>query len=172
MFLYPLLQTKLHKLAVAASLISMLFPPLVASPPVALQTQSESIILSAFANEPTNCEINIIRMEAITKRAVEETGHGEVIIAIARLGDGEQSREINRRRLHNVQTYLTSYQSFPTQKVITAEGKRAKGYGRVEIYLTGKLVDVFLVGSGKDLCVDCCEGDERYYPLLKAKKRH
>lgn len=166
------LKTRLHESVVAASLIFMPFSAFFGSHSVSLRTQLGSTILNGFADKPTNCEINIIRMEAVTKRAVGETADGGVIIAIARLGDGEQSREINRRRLHNVETYLTSDQSFRKQQVITAEGKRTRGYGRVELYLGGKLIEVLLVDFEKDLCVDCCEGDERYYPFLKTKKRN
>jgi hypothetical protein len=165
------LKTRLHGFVVVAALNCTVFATLIGSNPVTQRTQSGTTIANGFANKPTNCEINIIRMEAATKHAIEETAHGGVIIAIARLGNGERSREINRRRLHNVETYLTSYQTLAKQNVITAEGKRVKGYGRVELYLGGKLVDLFLVDFEKDLCVDCCEGDERYYPFFKAKKR-
>ena len=171
MFICPQSKTRLHILSVAILLIYTLcnFPDL--GCPVIAQGQSESPVSYEFSIKPTNCEINIIRMEAVTKHAVQEIANGGVIIAIARLGDGERLREINQRRLHNVWVYLTAYQSFAPKKVITAEGDRASGYGRVELYVGGKLVDALLIDRGKDLCVECCDGDERYYPYLKDKKQ-
>jgi hypothetical protein len=171
MFICLLIKSRLRILPLAISLICVLCLFLVSVHPIVAQDQPGPPTGYEFSKRPTNCEINIIRMEAVTKQAVQVITHEGVMIAIARLGDGERSREINRRRLHNIRVYLTSYQSFAPQKVITAEGEPASGHGRVELYLGGKLVDVLLVDRGKDLCVECCDGDERYYPYLKDKKR-
>lgn len=84
------------------------------------------------------------------------------MILISRLGPGEQSIELNRRRLHNVREFLTAY--VPGQMIVTALGDKANGYGRVELYIGGKLVDAMLAERKKDLLVDCCEGNNRYYP--------
>src|SRR5712692_1766568 len=53
------------------------------------------------------------------------------IIAIARLGDGEKSRNLNRRRLHNVRAFLAEFWHRDPNTVVTAEGTRVEGYGRV-----------------------------------------
>ena len=124
-----------------------------------------------FANRPTNCEINVIRFEDVTKVAHDELKNDRVIIAIARLGSGETSRRLNSRRLSNVRAYLTAYQTFSAQQLITAEGDRVEGFGRVEIYVSGKLTDTILINRGEDLCVNCCESDNRYYPYRKLSKR-
>ncbi len=139
--------------------------------PLAAQDKSSSSRDDyVFAGEPTNCEINIIRMETVTKMAINELRQGSVIIAIARLGTGELSPGLNRRRLHNLRAYLTSYQSLSPAKVVSAEGLHVSGYGRVEIYVGGKLAEVLLIKRGGDLCLQCCESDEKYYPNRKPKK--
>lgn len=135
------------------------------------QEKPEPQIPFAFSKTPMNCETNLFRIETITRLAVSEIDQGGVLIAIARIGDGERSRELNQRRLHNIQAYLTEYQPMKPRDVVTAEGSRVEGYGRVEIYLGGKLVDVFLIQRNKDICVDCCDIDERYYPYRKDGKR-
>lgn len=103
------------------------------------------------------CEDNI----SFLSNAHHLAGADGTIIAIARLGDGERSRELNRRRLHNVRVYLTEFdwQRAP-QTVITAEGERVRGYGRVELYVRGILFAVLQVRRNQDLLVGSCEPDD------------
>src|ERR1700687_3048719 len=86
--------------------------------------------------KPVNCESDI----AILDGASNQAGEKGLIIVIARLGDGDNNRDLNRRRLHNVRTYLTQWggRRNPTN-VVTAQGERVKGYGRGELYVAGKL---------------------------------
>jgi hypothetical protein len=121
--------------------------------------------------KPLNCEENLIHMEIAAQLASEESQRAGVIIAIARLGDSENSQELNSRRLHNVRVSLTDNLKIEPRRLIIASGERVRGYGRVEFYLGGKLIGGLLVKRGKDLCVDCCDIDERYYPYRKSKKR-
>jgi hypothetical protein len=107
-------------------------------------------------------------------------GADGTIIAIARLGDGEKNREQNRRRLHNVRVYLTEFGWHrQPSTVITAEGDRIKGYGRVELYVRGVLFAVLQVRRNHDLLVGSCEPDDirpvkaerNLYPYLDQKVR-
>lgn len=108
-----------------------------------------------------NCESNIARLDRIHSRA----GHNGLVIVIARLGNGERSRGLNRRRLYNIRTYLNENRGRALRTIITAEGERANDRGRLEIYVAGELVDVLGVERGEDLAVGGCDGfDPRFYP--------
>jgi hypothetical protein len=119
---------------------------------------------------PYGCESNANKLDKIRNEAIWGIGKEGVLIAIARLGKGEQSRELNRRRLYNVRVYLRGY-GVQNEKLIIAEGERINSYGRVEFYLGGKLLEVLSADRGKDLCVECCAEDDRFYPNKKGKKQ-
>jgi hypothetical protein len=97
---------------------------------------------------------------------------GSNIILIARLGEGERSRELNRRRLFNATMYLSMIKRSNIE-VIQAEGEPVKeGLGRIEIYVNGRLfrfedgsAGILLASTGKDLGVT--EGpDSRFFPWI------
>jgi hypothetical protein len=119
---------------------------------------------------PGSCEQNAAILDNMRYVAAQGSGKDSLIIAVARLGNGETSRELNRRRLYNLGIYWKEY-DLPVKRLILTEGARVNGFGGVELYIAGKLFDVLLVNRGKDLCVVCCGDDERYYPL-RGKKRH
>ena len=128
--------------------------------------QSPSMPDPSTLQPPDNCEGNAARLEAVLEKS-KEAGENRVTIAIARLGRGEQSRELNRRRLFSVRAYLTAM-GLSSQKLITAEGGRTEGYGRIEVYIGGDLAEVFTVGRCKDLLVGICDNeleDRRRYQL-------
>lgn len=103
------------------------------------------------------CEDNISTLS----NAHHLAGSDGTIIAIARLGDGETTRERNRRRLHNVRVYLTEFEwKRSPSTVITAEGESMKGYGRVELYVRGVLFAILQVRRNQDLLVGSCEPDD------------
>jgi hypothetical protein len=103
--------------------------------------------------KPVNCESDI----AILDDASNQAGDRDLIIVIARLVDGDQNRDLNRRRLHNVRTYLTQWDGRRNPaNVITAQGDRVKRYGRVELYVAGKLHWVVLIWPNADLIVGSC----------------
>lgn len=135
------------------------------------QDRASSPVPYGFSEKPRDCGINIIRMETVKKLAAAESNRDSAVIAVARLGDGEYVRELDRRRLQNVVTVLTDNLDMKKERVVIASGERVRGYGRVEVYVVGQLVDALLVDRGKDLCVDCCDLDTRYYPYRKDKKR-
>lgn len=120
--------------------------------------------------KPLNCEENVIHIEIAAELTVESQ-RDSVLIVIARLGDNESSQQLNRRRLHNLRVSLTENLHVDPRKLVMASGEKVRGNGRMEFYLGGKLIGGLLVERGKDLCVDCCDIDERYYPYRKNKKR-
>lgn len=127
--------------------------------------------------KPANCEFNI----SILTGAHRMAGDAGLVIMIARLGNGERRRELNRRRLHNARTFLTEFGHRNPQTIVTAEGDRVDGYGRVELYAGGKLFDVLMTNPNNDLAVGACsfEGDDpctyelekELYPCLDKKVR-
>jgi hypothetical protein len=113
---------------------------------------------------PLTSEFNILRLEDVARIVTTELAEGRKTIVIARLGNGERSRELNRRRLFNVQTFLSRYKTIGAENIVAAEGEKVRGYGRVEIYVGGKLLETLTVLKNEDLMVDCCEGDTDFYP--------
>lgn len=132
----------------------------------AAQNQSAS-----HPSRPDNCEGNSARLDVVRNKS-GTSDVNKITIAIARLGSGEQSRELNRRRLYTVRMYLTAM-GLPSQKLITAEGERVQGYGRIEVYIGGELVEVLSVERCKDLPVGICDNDledrRRYQLPLRSR---
>jgi hypothetical protein len=121
------------------------------------------------APPPDNCEGNSARLDALRNKAAAR-GPDEVVIAIARLGGGERSRGLNRRRLFTVRQYLTAAGLEP-RKVVVAEADEVPGSGRVEVYVGGELAEVLAVRKNEDLPVGMCENDaedRRRYQLPRA----
>lgn len=134
--------------------------------------------LSRIEATPSNCEENISILGAATQ-AVEKDG---LLIVIARLGDREKNRELNRRRLHNVRTYLSEYvHARAPETILAAEGERVNGYGRIELYVGGKLFHVLTIPRNGDLIVGSCyyeidipadkERQRNLYPYLDVSPR-
>ena len=90
--------------------------------------------------KPNNCEDAMLFLDVSVSEA-SKVGEG-YLIAVARLGDGERSLELNRRRLGFARAYLINQRGW--NRIVTASGERAKGYGRVELYVGGKLLYVLL----------------------------
>ena len=123
-----------------------------------------------------NCEMNIHLLDNAHHLAGDDT----IIIAVARLGTGERNPELNRRRLHNVKAYLTSFGwKRKVDTVVTAEGERVNGYGRIELYVRGGHWATLAVRRNQDLIVGLCEPDYMrgreetmtFYPFRDRKKR-
>ena len=122
--------------------------------------------------KPTNCEFNI----SILTGAHRMAGDDGLVIMIVRLGTGETRRELSRRRLHNARTFLIEFGQRSAQTIVTAEGDPVDGYGRVELYVGGKLFHVLMINQNGDLAVGGCsfEGDDpctferekKLYPCL------
>lgn len=120
--------------------------------------------------KPLNCEQNILHLDILGELTTVEGPPDGVLIVIARLGDGERSQELNHRRLYNVQVALTNDRRIDPKRLILTSGNRVRGDGRVEFYLGGKLMGGLRVARGKDVCVACCDIDERYYPYRKNRR--
>ena len=123
---------------------------------------------------PLTSEFNILRLEDVARIATDEAAEARETIIIWRLGNGERSRELNRRRLYNVQTFLSRYKTIGAENIVVAEAEKVRGFGRVEIYVGGKLVTTLTVPKNEDLIIDCCEGDTDFYPskdLLQRSNR-
>jgi hypothetical protein len=119
------------------------------------QNQSASDPLTP--QPPDNCEGNSARLDVVRNKSAA-AGENKIAVAISRLGNGEQSRELNRRRLYTIRSYLTAM-GLSSQKLVTAEGERVTGYGRIELYIGGELVEVLPVERCKDLRVGICDND-------------
>ena len=85
-------------------------------------------------------------LDLIAKSAGEEKS----IIMVARLGDGESSRRIIRRRLSALRDYFVNTRRIAESSVVTAEGERVRGLGQVEVYVGGKLLVVFRMRRNRD----------------------
>ncbi len=121
--------------------------------------------------KPTNSETNASLMEQVRALMQEEPNPDGVIILVARLGKGETKRELNRRRLYNVSFRYKVSLGIPAEKVVSAVGERVDDYGRVEIYWNGEMIGALPVFKNKDIYVDCCGFDYRYYPEKDAIER-
>jgi len=127
--------------------------------PAAMPPEGQSDLAQGPRTEasPTNCETHI----AILDIADQDAGRGGLIIMIAHLGDGESSRELNRHRLHSARAYLTEYRAVRSpDTIVIAEGERVTGYGRIELYIGGKLHTLFAIRRNADLSVGSCEPAE------------
>jgi hypothetical protein len=88
------------------------------------------------------------------------TAPDQLMIVIARLGDGDIRSNLNLRRLENVRAYWTKFlyeeHRRKPETIILAEGERVAGHGRLEFYVGGKLVGVLKVSRNADLYIGEC----------------
>lgn len=114
------------------------------------------------------CESNAASFDTLANmlRSTDER-----LFVVARLGRGESSRELNRRRLYNVRTYFKGNWGIDAKRFLFAEGEKVEEEGRIEFYIGSNLIIVSLVKRGRDICVDCCDyPDLRYYGAGKRDK--
>lgn len=136
---------------------------------------TEGPVPKTVATCPTNCEENSALLDAASSAAESNS----FIIAVARLGDLETQQGLNQRRLHNVKMYLKEFAGRDIQSMVTAEGERVPGYGRIELYVNGKHFKTILIKPNLDLAVGECsfEGvdpctiprERKLYPCLRKK---
>ncbi len=124
-----------------------------------------------FFDTYNNCESNISWIDYVHS----EAGESGLVIAIARLGDGEQPHRFNQRRLHNLRLYLEKVRGRAPKTLIVAEGERVQGRGRVDFYVGGKLMGTLSVRRGEDLYAGSCDGtgelDHLFYDSRRRKSR-
>ena len=107
--------------------------------------------------KPTNCENHIKMLEG----ANDVAGKDGLIILIARPGTGDTKPEISWRRLYSARAYLTDYLGVRSpQTIVTGQGDRVEGYGRLEIYVAGKLYQTLAIRANAELSVGSCEPPE------------
>jgi hypothetical protein len=95
-----------------------------------------------------NCEdaLALLDNTALEARKDSQTS----VIVIARLGTGERSRSLNGRRLAPVMDYLRRKAANP---LVGAAGGRVRGYGRIELYVAGKLF--YVLAYRRNRLIDC-----------------
>ncbi len=141
---------------------TILFIFIVLSSSIYLKAQSDTV-------EPilATCEDNSARLDSLGN---DLTTTNELLFIIARLGKGEKSRELNRRRLYNVRFVLEARWKIDANRFVVAEGERVRSEGRIELYIGSKLTEILLIKKGRDICVTCCGDDDRFYGLGKRDK--
>jgi hypothetical protein len=112
--------------------------------------------------KPGTCETNSSLLNAAKAELLRLEGSG-LMIVVAHLGTGERSSTLNRRRLFNVSRYLSQYIGLEPERIIVAEGKRLSSFGRIEIYVGGRLVETLFPPRGRDICVSCCGDDNNFF---------
>jgi hypothetical protein len=155
-------------LQIVLILVALAFP----FPPGILSHQDKKAVAKVFEKVwetfERNCEANRAVIQTAAELTVEMDSR---LFVISLLGTGETRQRLGHRRLHNVRAMIESNLSRPLDqaKLITAEGERVKGPGRVEFYLGSELIIVATFRRrNADFCVDCCDWpDKRYYGLGK-----
>jgi hypothetical protein len=99
----------------------------------------------------SNCDTT----KAAFDHIAQTVGDEESIIVIGRLGRGELSRELIRRRLRNLQEFIYFTRGISKERVVNAEGKRVAGLGQVDVYIKGRLFMVFRMKRNKDFLTNC-----------------
>lgn len=118
-------------------------------------TSSEKRALPYFSpRKPVDCEVANFYIDDVVRRW-QESNNGSYLIVIARLGDGENSRQLNLARLKAIRTYLKRY---PDTKFTTGEGEQVNGYGCLEFYVNGKLLYVIPITKNANIDLFSCNG--------------
>lgn len=110
--------------------------------------------------KPMSCEGNAVFVERLASAWRENQG---LLILIARPGQRDTKKDLNKRRLLNVSTRL-KFLGVSDDSIITAEAEAASAYGGIEFYFGGKKFVTLSTWKNSDLCVTCCGPDDRYYP--------
>lgn len=117
--------------------------------------QSAKPIISEGSNgegiDGSNCD----NTKALFDLIAQNAGAEETIIVIGKLGRGELSREIVRRRMRNLQDYIYFTRGVAKERVVMAEGDRINGLGQVDVYIKGKLVVIFRLKRNRDFLTNC-----------------
>jgi hypothetical protein len=112
------------------------------------KASSEPLIVGRnIGIDATSCETTKADFDLIAQTA---NGKESNVIVIARLGKGERSRSISRLRLRQVREWLLMVRGYSPGRIITAEGERSRGLGRVEVYISGKPFIIYHMKRNKD----------------------
>lgn len=132
--------------------LSVAFLVVLANTVVVAQNEAKNTPPMPSPKNPVDCESLTTHVETATVMAYEH-GEDSYLIVIARLGDGERSRALNLNRMNTMRAFLGRGRL----KSIVAEGERVRGYGRVELYVGGKLLFVLPVGRNRQLDFFSCK---------------
>ncbi len=94
---------------------------------------------SPRVSEPATCESFATIIDNAAIEWLQQDG--TYLIVIVHVGDGERGY-LAKSRLNSIKNYLARYKS---SRIVTAEGDRIRGLGRVELYLGGKLKTIIFV---------------------------
>jgi hypothetical protein len=131
---------RIHYIRIALAGITLFCSLL--SPPISQKGQSSKLIMADGNNNET--------AKANLDWVAQSAGEAKLIIVIARLGLKESKTRVSRRRLETVRMYLENTRAVPRERIITAEGRRVRGFGQAEIYLDGKLFMVFTFARNRN----------------------
>jgi hypothetical protein len=108
-------------------------------------------------DQVVNCERTLHYETTVLQEGLKQAKLGETLIIIVRLGDGENSRTLIRRRLTRVREFFLKggFEKTP-EHLVVAEGEKVKGYGRLEYYLSGRLFERLLISKNGNICDSCC----------------
>ncbi len=136
---------------------------------VSVNAQSEALEPFVVKSDAGACESNAASLDNLVSGL---RSSDERLFVVARLGAGERSRDLIRRRLYNVRAYFEwSWPELDAKRFVFSEGDRVAGEGRVEFYVGSRLLLISLVERGRDICVACCDSpDLRYYGSGKRDK--
>ena len=97
------------------------------------------------AAEEYPCAYNSAQLDQLN---LEERRSGATVTIISRLGDGERSRNLARKRLRVAREYTY----LEDDRVRLKEGPRVKGFGRLEFYLGDELFFASEMLAGYEFC--------------------
>jgi len=115
------------------------------------QISREAGVDDPLLQVPRNCEDAILYLDEALLAWLQ--ARDTYIIVIARLGTGERSGRLNRQRLSGIEQFLTG--RVPEVRYVTAEGSRVNGLGRVELYVSGRLLRTMPIRRNSEgYCMD------------------
>lgn len=123
-----------------------------------------STVNAQAVEKPITCELTSSYLDYILDKASEK----DLLIVIARLGKNENQVDLNRRRLFNLNAYLTKYKSDSVfsrnpRNIILATGDKSDGFGVLEIYFKGNLFEKFHLSQNQDLYIGECAVDLEFF---------
>jgi hypothetical protein len=106
-----------------------------------------------FSDESVaGCEVVMRVLSTVNNLRVNDN-----IIVISRLGKGESSISLSRKRLNQIRDYLQGSWKRRRETIILATGENADGFGRIEFYVVGMLADVLYVKKNQLLRLYCSD---------------
>jgi hypothetical protein len=118
---------------------------------VLAQSDKPIVIGGTKGIDGSNCDTTKANFDLIAQTAADKG----TIIVIGRLGQGESSRELIRRRLQNLQQFLYFTRGVSKERTVLAEGERTNSLGLVEVYLHGELFMIFRMKRNRDFLTNC-----------------